>query len=134
MRNFLKQDVIPHLDISNFSQQQQTSLQSLLETNSQKDETPMEIKKTLGQETYDIACKICHDQGVAGAPKIEDSQAWEARLKQGIDQLFAHANEGFQGTNGFMPAKGEQRQLTEKQVNDAVEYILIKNNLQMEKQ
>jgi len=103
-------------------------------SNSQKDETPMEIKKTLGQETYDIACKICHDQGVAGAPKIEDSQAWEARLKQGIDQLFAHANEGFQGTNGFMPAKGGQSQLTEKQVNDAVEYILIKNNLQMEKQ
>ncbi len=64
---------------------------------------------------------------------IYDKEKWEARLNQGIEQLYTHANKGFQGSLGFMPAKGGQNQLTDKEVNDAVEYILIKNNLQWEK-
>ena len=87
-----------------------------------------------GEETYELACKICHNQGVGGAPKINDSLAWENRLKQGVDKLYMHANNGYQGESGFMPAKGGQSQLTEKQVNDAVEFILMQNNLKKEKQ
>lgn len=108
---------------------QYTSTGSIPVTNELNPETI----KPKGEETYNKACGLCHNQGVAGAPKIDDKEAWETRLKQGVEQLYTHANTGFQGSVGFMPAKGGQNQLTDKEVNDSVEYILIKNNLQWEK-
>ena len=93
----------------------------------------IETIKPRGEETYKKACALCHDKGVTGAPEIDNKEKWLTRLNQGIEQLYSHANKGFQGSLGFMPAKGGQSQLTDKEVNDAVEYILNKNNLQWEK-
>ena len=112
-------------------QYQTTSAESL--TDELNKNEVIEVIKPYGEETYIKACALCHDQGVAGAPKIDDKEKWLTRLNQGIEQLYSHANKGFQGSSGFMPAKGGQSQLTDKQVNDAVEYILIKNNVQWEK-
>ena len=96
------------------------------EEKSLNDEAP---KKHVGEATYQSTCKICHDLGVAGAPKLDDQQEWKNRLNQGRELLNTHAIKGYQGSVGFMPAKGGQSQLSDKDVIDAIDYILTKNNL-----
>ena len=51
---------------------------------------------------YTQACQVCHDAGVAGAPKLGDKAAWAPRLAQGIDGLTASAIKG----KGVMPPRG----------------------------
>ena len=36
-----------------------------------------------GAKTYDAVCAMCHNAGVAGAPKAGDKAAWAPRLAQG---------------------------------------------------
>ena len=48
------------------------------------------------------ACGVCHNAGVAGAPKIGDKAAWEPRLAKGIDVLVGSVTNG----KGAMPPKG----------------------------
>ncbi len=73
---------------------------------------------------YKQACFACHDAGVAGAPKIGDKAAWEARLAKGLDILNKHAIEGFTGDAGNMPPKGGRTDLSDEAVKDAVAYML----------
>lgn len=77
-----------------------------------------------GQETYDKACKACHDSGLAGAPKLGAEADWSARLEAGIDTLYDHAINGFQGDSGVMPPKGGQTQLSDEVVRQAVDYMV----------
>jgi cytochrome c len=77
-----------------------------------------------GQKIYGATCNVCHGTGVAGAPKIDDTANWENRLKQGLDTVYKHAIDGFQGTDGVMPAKGGNGELTDEEVKAAVNYIL----------
>jgi cytochrome c5 len=51
---------------------------------------------------YTASCAVCHDAGVAGAPKLGDKAAWSARLGAGVDGLTAAAIKG----KGAMPARG----------------------------
>ena len=32
-----------------------------------------------GKEIYAATCAVCHDNGVAGAPKLDESGTWETR-------------------------------------------------------
>jgi len=68
-------------------------------------------------------CAACHGTGVAGAPKIGDSAAWEPRAAQGIDTLLAHATDGFKA----MPAKGTCGDCSEDELKAAIEYMLSKS-------
>lgn len=77
-----------------------------------------------GKATYDMACFACHAAGVAGAPKLGDKAAWAPRIEKGMDTLKKHAIEGFQGNSGVMPAKGGRTDLSDEQVNAAVEYMV----------
>ena len=77
----------------------------------------------LGEDTYKAACAVCHDAGVAGAPKVGDASGWINRLEQGVDILVEHAINGYQGEQGFMPAKGGNPSLSDEQVQKAVEYM-----------
>jgi len=77
-----------------------------------------------GKATYTTSCLVCHDSGVAGAPKISDKETWTKRLEQGIDTLVKHATLGFQGDTGLMPAKGGNLALTDEQVKNAVHYMI----------
>lgn len=77
-----------------------------------------------GAAIYDQACKLCHDTGVAGAPKLGDKTAWKERIAQGRDVLVDHALHGFQGKVGMMPPKGGQAQLTDDEVAAAVDHIV----------
>ena len=77
-----------------------------------------------GQKIYGAGCNVCHETGIAGAPRIEDTSNWKNRLKQGRDTVIKHAIEGYQGKDGLMPAKGGNDELTNEEVILAVDYIL----------
>ncbi|MDN3552615.1 c-type cytochrome [Halomonas almeriensis] len=73
-----------------------------------------------GEAVYNNACVACHDAGVAGAPKIGDSQAWSTRLEKGTERLYSNAINGFNA----MPAKGGNPNLSDAEVEAAVDYLL----------
>ncbi|MEL7374779.1 MAG: c-type cytochrome, partial [Pseudomonadota bacterium] len=58
-----------------------------------------------GAQVYNANCGACHTNGIGGAPKIGDGDAWVARAAQGLEMLRDHAVNGFQGEAGYMPAK-----------------------------
>lgn len=82
------------------------------------DDTPLS-----GKDAY-ASCAACHASGVAGAPIVGDSAIWKGRIAQGIDTLYKHAIEGFQGSAGFMPAKGGNMSLSDDSVKAAVDYMI----------
>jgi cytochrome c5 len=73
-----------------------------------------------GEQVYQAVCKTCHEAGLAGAPKIGDKTAWATRLKQGADQLYAHA---IGGTAKGMPPKGGNADLADVEVQRGVVYM-----------
>ena len=77
-----------------------------------------------GKSTYDSVCFACHGQGIAGAPKQGDKEAWAARLDQGNDALYDHAINGFTGSTGMMPAKGGRADISDDDVRASVDYML----------
>ena len=76
-----------------------------------------------GEEVYNQACGSCHNTGIAGAPKLGDSETWSQRLDQGKDTLYSSAING----KGTMPPKGGQSGLSDAEVKAAVDYILEKS-------
>jgi len=76
-----------------------------------------------GAAVYAATCSACHGQGIAGAPKFSDAAAWKPRIAQGMETLVKHAQEGFQGKSGFMPAKGGNASLSNAEVAAAVKYM-----------
>jgi cytochrome c5 len=77
-----------------------------------------------GEQVFQQVCAACHGAGIAGAPKAGDAAAWAPRIAKGKDTLYKHAVEGFQGSSGFMPAKGGRADLSDDLVHQAVDHIL----------
>lgn len=73
-----------------------------------------------GQKTYDAVCAMCHNAGVAGAPKAGDKAEWSKRLAQGKDTLYASAIKG----KGAMPPKGGNPSIPDADVRAAVDHLL----------
>jgi cytochrome c5 len=73
-----------------------------------------------GEQVYQAVCKTCHEAGIAGAPKVGDNGAWGPRIKQSLDQLYAHA---LNGTDKGMPPKGGNPDLAEVEVQRGVVYM-----------
>ncbi len=73
-----------------------------------------------GESVYQTSCGACHTTGAASAPKLGESDAWTARLEQGVEMLVDHAINGF----NTMPAKGGNAALSDDEVRAAVEYII----------
>ncbi len=86
-------------------------------------EAPPEKVALTGQQVYQQTCFACHGTGAAGAPKLGDKAAWEPRIAQGMDTLVEHALKGFKA----MPPKGGNPGLSDKQVADAVAYMVEKS-------
>lgn len=73
-----------------------------------------------GQEVYNAACTACHLIGVLGAPKLDDTAAWSARLDAaGIDGLVSSVING----KGNMPARAGAN-ISDAEIRVAVDYIL----------
>jgi cytochrome c5 len=77
-----------------------------------------------GKQVYRRACILCHQQGVAGAPRIGDSANWGGRVKSnGIFKLYRHAVNGFNA----MPAKGGCVTCSDEDIESAVDYLVQKS-------
>jgi len=76
-------------------------------------------------DTFDVAeqyaktCAVCHNSGVAGAPKKGDSKAWTQRLTKGNDTLLKNVTQGI----GAMPAKGLCTDCNADQFMALIEYM-----------
>ncbi len=73
-----------------------------------------------GKIIYEENCKVCHAQGINGAPVFGNKKNWATRAPQGIDVLVDHATNGY----GLMPAKGGKTHLQESDIHAAITYML----------
>lgn len=80
-----------------------------------------------GESTYNAACVACHGAGIAGAPKVGDKGAWNARIAKGNDALYGNAIKGFTGKAGVMPPKGGNTALKDADVKAAVDFMVSKS-------
>jgi cytochrome c5 len=76
-------------------------------------------KERTGEQVVKAQCAKCHAEGVGGAPKIGDLQAWVQRLKQGLPYLVSSAIHG----HGGMPPRGGLANLTDKELRSAILYM-----------
>lgn len=72
-----------------------------------------------GEQIVQIQCSKCHKDGLGGAPKIGDRDAWIPRLKNGLDVVVRSAING----HGGMPARGGMANLTEPELRNAIIYM-----------
>ncbi len=77
-----------------------------------------------GTDVFNLACTACHSAGIAGAPKVGEAAAWTDRVAQGMDVLYDHAINGYQGSAGVMPARGGISSLSDEEVIAAVDYMV----------
>lgn len=78
-----------------------------------------------GQQVYNNVCIACHNPpGVGGAPALGDAEAWAPRIAQGMGTLIEHALNGFTGSTGVMPKKGERLDLSDEEIIGAIEYMV----------
>lgn len=76
-----------------------------------------------GQSVYNTSCAACHTSGIMKAPKTGLKADWTARLGLGMNTLVKKSIDGYTA-EGNMPAKGGHADLTDKQVADAVAYMV----------
>jgi len=74
---------------------------------------------SLGVAVYERAYAVCHDTGVANAPKLGDRVAWEPRMAQGIQRLLRSLIAG----KGAMPPRGTCAECSDADLRAAVEYL-----------
>jgi cytochrome c5 len=77
-----------------------------------------------GPQVYNSACLACHGAGIGGAPVFGDASQWAPRIAQGIDTLKQHALHGYAGSTGYMPEKGGRLDLSDAEIEAAVDYMV----------
>ena len=73
-----------------------------------------------GKAIYDKVCFACHQQSVAGSPRLGDREAWGPRIKQGVPTLVQSVLKG----KGAMPPRGGAPALSEAEARAAVEFMV----------
>lgn len=72
------------------------------------------------EEQYVKSCRICHDSGIAGAPKIGDRIAWNARAAKGTEALLSSIKNGM----GAMPPNGYCNDCSDEDFNALIDYMI----------
>ncbi|MGK0270260.1 MAG: cytochrome c5 [Cocleimonas sp.] len=80
-----------------------------------------------GEEIYGATCGVCHDNGVAGAPKLDDTASWETRLSGGYAALVTSAING----KGGMPARGGNPDITDSEMELVVSHMIKKAGIDL---
>lgn len=73
-----------------------------------------------GEAVFIANCKVCHAQGINGAPIVGNKKMWGPRLGQGHEVLVSHAISGF----GLMPARAGKPELSDEDISAAVLYMM----------
>ena len=76
-----------------------------------------------GEQVFSTVCQTCHAAGLAGAPKTGDTAAWQPRIAQGIETLYASVING----KGVMPAKGGAVSSPDADIRAAVDLMVSKS-------
>lgn len=78
-----------------------------------------------GKEVYEKHCIVCHAQGVAGAPKFGDKDAWKARADKisGNDKVGGLVEVAKKGLNA-MPPKGTCEECADADFVAAINYMM----------
>jgi len=76
-------------------------------------------RERTGEEIVKLQCSKCHAEGLHGAPRIDDRDAWVPRMKQGLDATVRSAING----HGGMPARGGLPDLTDNEMRAAIVYM-----------
>jgi cytochrome c5 len=72
-----------------------------------------------GEQVVSTQCAKCHAEGVGGAPRIGDLQAWVQRMQHGLPYLVSSAIRG----HGGMPPRGGLANLTDAELQSAILYM-----------
>ena len=72
-----------------------------------------------GEDIVKTVCAVCHESGVANAPKIGDKAAWAPPVQHGLQALLASAIKG----KGVMPPRGGGADLTDAELARAVVFM-----------
>lgn len=71
-------------------------------------------------QAYQMSCFACHGTGAAGAPKIGDKEAWNAKLEKGMDSVMVNVINGINA----MPPKGMCMTCTDENLRALVDYMV----------
>ncbi len=82
---------------------------------------PVIAEADIGKHRYETTCKICHDTGLAGAPKFGDKADWKPRIAQGMDHMVQMAITGL----GAMPPRGTCNSCSDDEIKKTVEYMVL---------
>lgn len=78
------------------------------------------------EKIYNQYCVACHAQGVAGAPKLDDTAAWQERLDaRGHDGLVQSSMNGLNA----MPPKGTCSNCSQEEMEATVDWMLSEAGL-----
>lgn len=71
---------------------------------------------------YASVCSVCHETGVAGAPKTGDKAAWAPRIATGKEALYLSVING----KNAMPARGGAGNLSDDEIKHSVDFLVGK--------
>ncbi len=74
-----------------------------------------------GKTVYEQYCVVCHDAGVAGAPKFQSAD-WKARQAKGMDNLLKSVKNGLNA----MPPGATCPDCSDAEYKAAIQYMLPK--------
>jgi cytochrome c5 len=78
-------------------------------------------KKVAASDIYDRYCVACHEQGMAGAPKLSNTAEWEKRIEErSVEGLVSNSWDGYRA----MPAKGTCSDCSREELAATVKWML----------
>ena len=83
-------------------------------------------EESSADETTSVEVAAAASAAVDGK-QVYNAGAWVDRIGAGLDTLVAHAIDGFQGSQGMMPAKGGNPSLSDEEVRAVVEYMVAES-------
>jgi cytochrome c5 len=84
---------------------------------------PAKPAATDGKAVYDKVCFVCHQQSVAGSPRLGDKEAWAPRIKTGADAMVQSVIKG----KGAMPPKAGNPSLSDAEIRAAVDFMVLQS-------
>lgn len=80
-----------------------------------------QVVKRAPNKIYEQYCFVCHDSGVAGAPRFQKAEDWKPRLTlQSMPEIVQSAIKGM----NLMPPRGTCSDCTDEEIEATVKYLI----------